>query len=81
MEQASPTCTTSSVAPNINVPFIDEVLCDSQVSLPPFGCQSGDHYPRRTAVVMHRLPKGLKTMPNPCKGVPRNPWCPGRKHD
>ena len=81
LEQASPTCTTSSVAPNINVPFLDEVLCDSQVSLPPFGCQSGDHYPRRTAVVMHRLPKGLKTMPNPCKGVPRNPWCPGRKHD
>ena len=81
LEQASPTCTTSSVAPNINVPFLDEVLCDSQVSLPPFGCQSGDHYPRRTAVVMHPLPKGLKTMPNPCKGVPRNPWCPGRKHD
>ena len=81
LEQASPTCTTSSVAPNINVPFLDEVLCDSQVSLPPFGCQSGDHYPRRTAVVMHRLPKGLKTMPNPCKGVPRNQWCPGRKHD
>ncbi len=43
----------------------------------------GDHYPQRARVVMHPLPKGLKTMPNPCAGVPRNPWCPsavkGRK--
>jgi hypothetical protein len=79
LEQASPTCTTSSVAPNINVPFLDEVLCDSQVSLPPFGCQPGDQYPRRTEVVMHPLPKRLKTMPNPCAGVPANPWCQTRK--
>jgi hypothetical protein len=24
---------------------------------------------------MHKLPKHLATMPNPCKGVPANPWC------
>jgi hypothetical protein len=30
-------------------------------------------------VVMHALPKHLRTMPNPCKGVPRNPWCPARR--
>ena len=28
-----------------------------------------------TQVVMHTLPKHLATMPNPCKGVPANPWC------
>ena len=28
---------------------------------------------------MHPLPKGLKTMPNPCAGVPANPWCPVRQ--
>jgi hypothetical protein len=55
-------------------------------------CPPGSHYPRQTKVVMHPLPgarpKGhlpaienpasahLKTMPNPCKGVPANPWCP-----
>ncbi|HUJ33658.1 MAG TPA: hypothetical protein VLW51_00505 [Solirubrobacteraceae bacterium] len=33
------------------------------------------HYPRRKKVVMHRLPKHLATMPNPCAGVPSNPWC------
>jgi hypothetical protein len=76
LEQAYPTCTTSNVPANFNVPFLNESLCDSQIKVPPFGCQPGDHYPRRTRVIMHPLPKGLKTMPNPCAGVPRNPWCP-----
>jgi hypothetical protein len=75
LEKTYPTCTTHNVAPNINIPFLNEVLCDSGVSLPPFGCQPGDRYPRRTKVVMHKLPK-LPTMPNPCSGVPANPWCP-----
>jgi hypothetical protein len=75
LEQTYPVCTTSTVAPNLNVPFLDEVLCDSIISVPPFGCQKGDHYPHRTRVVMHPLPKGLRTMPNPCTGVPANPWC------
>jgi hypothetical protein len=63
------------------VPFLNQVLCDSQVKLSGFGCQPGDFYPRRTKVVMHPLPKkGLATMPNPCVGVPHNPWCPARKN-
>ena len=36
---------------------------------------AGGSYPRVTKIVMHPLPKGLKTMPNPCAGVPSNPWC------
>ncbi len=79
LEHMFPTCTTTPVDPNINVPFLNEVLCDSAVNLKPFGCQKGDHYPHRTKVVMHQLPKGLKSMPNPCAGVPKNPWCTGRK--
>jgi hypothetical protein len=79
LEQQYPTCTTSDVPPNFNVPFLNEVLCDSQVSLPPFGCQPGDHYPRRSRVMMHPLPRHLKSMPNPCAGVPANPWCPARR--
>jgi hypothetical protein len=75
LEQKYPSCTGATVNPNINIAFLNEVLCDSQVSLPPFGCQPGDHYPRRTKVVMHKLPKHLATMPNPCAGVPANPWC------
>jgi len=33
------------------------------------------NYPRRTAVQMMALPP-QPSMPNPCLGVPRNPWCP-----
>ena len=32
-----------------------------------------------TGVVMHPLPSGLPTMPNPCSDVPSNAWCPGGK--
>ena len=81
LEQTYPACTTSAVAPNLNVPFLNEVLCDSSLSVPPFGCRPGDHYPHRTRVIMHPLPKNLPTMPKPCAGVPANPWCPaGSKH-
>ena len=72
------TCTTTAVPPNINVPFLNEVLCDSGVKVSGFGCQPGDHYPRATHIVMHKLPKKLATMPNPCAGVPANPWCGGK---
>jgi hypothetical protein len=79
LEQDYPTCTGAAVKANVNVHFLDEVLCDTQVKLPPFGCQPGDKYPRVTKIVMHPLPtKKLKTMPNPCQGVPNDPWC-GRK--
>ena len=77
LEATYPTCTNTDVPPNLNVPFLDEVLCDSGVQLAPFGCQPGDHYPQRTAVIMHAL-RGQPTMPNPCAGVPANPWCSPR---
>ena len=75
LEQSYPTCTTTAVAPNFNLPFLNEVLCDSQIKVQGLGCQPGDQYPRRTRVIMHPLPRHLKTMSNPCQGVPRNPWC------
>lgn len=55
-------------------------------------CPPGANYPRRTEVVLHPLPGAvpaagrqalenpasatLATMPDPCQGVPPNPWCP-----
>jgi hypothetical protein len=58
----------------------------------PTTCPPGSHYPRLKKVVMHPLPGAvgrhghdalenpastrLHTMPNPCHGVPTNPWCP-----
>jgi hypothetical protein len=76
-----PSCTGQTVPPDLNALFLDEVACDSEaISIGPVMggtiCPPGAHYPRRSAVVMHPLPSGLATMPNPCAGVPANPWCP-----
>jgi hypothetical protein len=73
--------------------FTEEVACDSTLYLPLAGkapCSPTDHYPRvnykKIHNGLHPLPSARKlpTMPNPCRGVPRNPWCPGhvgrRKH-
>jgi hypothetical protein len=82
LQTDDPTCGTTDVPPNYNIPFLDNVLCDSGDSLPPFGCQPGEHYPKRdpAKIVMHKLPTSkLPTMPNPCKGVPKNAWCSSNK--
>jgi hypothetical protein len=82
LQTASPSCTGASVQQSASNPnFLAEVLCDSQVEISPgtpATCPTGQ-YPRRTMVMMHPLPKGLKTMPDPCAGVPANPWCGPRK--
>jgi hypothetical protein len=84
LEQTYPTCNGQSVAPSADAAgrFTNEVLCDAEVSLAPGAkppCGATDHYPRRKKVVMHALPKHLTTMPNPCTGVPANPWCRAKK--
>ena len=70
--------------PDLNALFLAEVACDAQsISIGPIpasaACLPGTHYPRRTQVVMHPLPSNLPTMPDPCTGVPANPWCPAAK--
>jgi hypothetical protein len=63
---------------NNNLTLLTEAACDSQIDVTL--CTPTDSYPRGTKVVMHPLPtKKLATMPNPCKGVPRNPWCTADK--
>lgn len=74
LEAVQPTCGKKTTAANTGGPLFGQVLCDTG-----FGtCPAGAHYPQATKVVMHRLPK-LSSMPNPCKGVPVNPWCPARR--
>jgi len=74
LEQTQPTCGPITPAANTGGPLFDQVLCDTGFSAA--ACPAGTHYPQHTGVVMHPLPKGLATMPNPCAGVPANPWCP-----
>ncbi|MDQ6777474.1 MAG: hypothetical protein M3071_14940, partial [Actinomycetota bacterium] len=81
LQSAYPTCNGASVPANLNLLFLDETGCDSEIALVaggPVPCLPTDHYPRRTAVVMHRLPANLPTMPSACVGVPANPWCSGQ---
>jgi hypothetical protein len=72
LEQSKPTC-SGNAAPDPNFSMTNQVLCDSQFVATP--CPPGANYPRSTGVVMHPLPKRLKTMPKPCSGAPANAWC------
>jgi hypothetical protein len=78
LEQQYPVCNGQQVQATGFNQFTNEVLCDSQVSLAPGSappCTASDHYPRVSKIVMHKLPRKLASMPNPCAGVPANPWC------
>ncbi len=75
LEQTQPTCGKLTTAANTGGPLLNQVLCDTGNG----ACPAGSVYPQPTAVIMHPLPKGLPTMPNPSAGVPDNPWCPGGK--
>jgi hypothetical protein len=56
-----------------------EALCDAYG--PDSGaCQAQDNYPRQTGVELMPIPE-LPGMPNPCKGVPANTWCPASSDD
>jgi hypothetical protein len=73
LERTQPTCGPLTTTANAGGQLLSQVLCDTG-----FGtCPAGAHYPQTTAVVMHPLPAELPTMPDPCQGVPANPWCPG----
>ncbi len=53
-----------------------EAACDSQL-LAECPSAPGENYPRSSEVKLLPLPEE-PTMPNPCEGVPKNPWCPRR---
>jgi hypothetical protein len=80
--QAASSCSPSQTAPadlSSQPAFFGELLCDTGVSLlgGPVSCPSGQ-YPRALSIRngLHPLPtRQLPTMPNPCVGIPANPWC------
>jgi hypothetical protein len=76
LEQTQRTCGVTTTAANTGGDLFPQVLCDT--GLGP--CPSGATYPRPNGTVtLKPLPGGLRTMPDPCAGVPANPWCPGRR--
>jgi hypothetical protein len=73
LEQVQQKCGPITKAGNSGGELFPQVLCDTGLST----CPPGSHYPKPNGtVVLKRLPIGLPTMPNPCVGVPANPWCP-----
>lgn len=88
-QTAYPRCHGNMTTPSDSTPggsqFTSQVACDSTISIGPAGkapCPPGSKYPRtnfkKVHNGLHRLPpaSSLRGMPNPCRGVPRNPWCP-----
>jgi hypothetical protein len=75
LQTAHADCSAPGHGDDISSTLADQVLCNTEV-LSKCADDPTHHYPRTTKVDVHRLPK-LKGMPNPCKGVPANPWCPG----
>jgi hypothetical protein len=73
LEQTQRHCGPISTAANPGGALFPQVLCDA--GLAP--CPAGAKYPKPNGtVVLKPLPGGLRSMPNPCAGVPANPWCP-----
>jgi hypothetical protein len=75
--QSNPLYDTCPALPNSNPePLLtSELLCATSLlaQCPPNVPEA--NYPQTTAVVLH-MPPAQPTMPDPCAGVPVNPWCP-----
>ncbi|MBV8952865.1 MAG: hypothetical protein JO153_12115 [Solirubrobacterales bacterium] len=58
--------------------LLQQGICDAELvgPCPP----SQGHYPRTTNVRLLALPRHEPNMPNPCAGVPANPWCVVVRH-
>ena len=59
---------------SVSSPLGAQVICDTQAFATCPGNPAAS-YPRATSVVLPPMPP-QQTMPDPCSGVPTNPWCP-----
>lgn len=64
--------------PSLGDPLLaGQITCASgllDMQFPGFQCPGPANYPQRTVVRLGSLRRQL-TMPDPCAGVPENPWC------
>ncbi len=67
------TCGARNAGADLSSDLAAQLICDTEL-LGRCAPSTGT-YPRTTKIVMPKL-KRQKTMPNPCAGVPANPWCP-----
>jgi hypothetical protein len=76
VQQTQGSCANASGG-DLSGPLFGQIVCDAQFFGPC--APSAGHYPRTTRVRMLAVPRHQPTMPNPCAGVPSNPWCPGAR--
>jgi hypothetical protein len=78
--QTLPLYNTCPAPPNSNPePVLTaELLCATSLLATCPASLPEANYPTTTTVVLH-MPPAQVTMPNPCAGVPTNPWCPAVK--
>jgi hypothetical protein len=72
LEKVQAKCGAVTTSSNTGGPLLDQVECDAGF----VPCSSTELYPKRTETLLAKVPGNLATMPNPCSGVPTNPWCP-----
>ncbi len=77
LQQTNATCGVTGAGAGVDVSspatLISQLICASEI-LAPCASKPGMSYPRLTNLVLPAL-KPQPTMPNPCAGVPANPWC------
>jgi hypothetical protein len=73
LQQTHATCGVPNAGAALTDPLTIQVICATQV-FGPCPDQPGMHYPRATQVQLKPLPTE-RSMRNPCRGVPANPWC------
>jgi hypothetical protein len=71
LQQTQTTCGVNLNSNVLDATLLSQILCDTKIA----SCPAGANYPQASKVTMKPLPGNLATMPNPCKGVPSNPWC------
>lgn len=78
LEASHGTCGIPNAGADLLSPLSLQVICDTE-AFGPCSPTPGMAYPRKTAVTLLRLPSQT-TMPDPCVGVPVNPWCNSGEH-
>ena len=82
LESAQPpsSCGVTTAGANTGGELFTQVLCDSGfASTVGVSCTEANYPKPMTPAILTSVPAGLPTMPNPCAGVPDNPWCASGK--
>ncbi|HZQ58736.1 MAG TPA: hypothetical protein VFA84_11895 [Acidimicrobiales bacterium] len=74
LEQTNGTCGAAGAGAALTSPLAVQAICAAEI-LAPCPPKPGMNYPRSSTVTLPALAPQT-TMPDPCAGVPANPWCP-----